>query len=335
MSLRLTYHLSMQTLSSLAPFLQTTLDATDFQDIGEKYTGKVRDVYTQKQNNLRILIATDRQSAFDINWTTIPLKGQVLTQISAWWFEQIGDIMPTHVLDTPDPNVMVVKSLKMVPVEIVVRAYLTGSSKTSAWMNYKDGMRTYCGNVLPDGMVKNQKLAQVIITPTTKSEDDELIDAKAVVERGLATKQQWEEIEQKALKLFARGQKIADEHGLILTDTKYEMGYDEHGTLTIADEVHTPDSSRYWVKETYDERFSRGQEPEYLDKEFFRLWLRSQGFEYGDKSTWPEITDDIRIQLACRYIDLYERITGQTFMIPKDAHVAARIEKNLSKYNIS
>lgn len=316
--------------TSLAPFLSTTLDGTNVEGIGEKYKGKVRDVYSQ--GDVRILIATDRQSAFDINWTTIPLKGQVLTEISAWWFEQIGDIMPTHVIAHPDPNVMVVKSLKMVPVEIVVRAYLTGSAKTSAWMNYKDGMRYYCGNTLPEGMVKNQKLDEVIITPTTKSDDDELIDAKGIVEQGLATEQQWEEIYEKALKLFARGQEIADKHGLILTDTKYEMGYDAEGNLTIADEVHTPDSSRYWVKDTYEERFAAGKEPEYLDKEFFRLWLREQGFEYGDKSTWPEITDDIRLQLASRYIDLYERITGKAFVIPDDADVAARIERNLESY---
>ncbi len=321
-------------MSSLAPFLQTTLDSTDYDNLGKKYAGKVRDVYFQEEQKRRILIATDRQSAFDINWTTIPLKGQVLTQISAWWFTQVEDIMPTQVIATPDPNVMVVKDLQMVPVEIVVRAYLTGSSKTSSWMNYKEGMRNYCGNTLPEGMVKNQKFDDIIVTPTTKSDDDELIDTAGILEQGLATAEQWAEIEEKAFALFRRGQELAANHGLILVDTKYEMGYDEEGNLTIADEVHTPDSSRYWVQETYEQRFAEGQEPESLDKEFFRLWLREQGFEYEDKSTWPEITDEVRCMLGERYIDLYERMTGEKFVLPDDADVHARIAKNMEEYSL-
>lgn len=322
------------TSSPLSPYLSTTLDSTDFSGIGEKYAGKVRDVYFQKDKKRRILIATDRQSAFDINWTTIPLKGQVLTQISAWWFNQIEDIMPTQVIATPDPNVMVVKDLQMVPVEIVVRAYLTGSSKTSSWMNYKDGVRNYCGNTLPDGMVKNQRFDDIILTPTTKSEDDELIDKNGILAQNLATAEQWAEIEEKAFALFRRGQELAEKHGLILVDTKYEMGYDEAGNLTIADEVHTPDSSRYWVKESYQERFDRGEEPESLDKEFFRLWLREQGFEYEDKATWPAITDEVRCMLGERYIDLYERMTGQKFVLPDEVNTAARIEKNMAEYRV-
>ncbi|MBM3231226.1 phosphoribosylaminoimidazolesuccinocarboxamide synthase [Candidatus Peregrinibacteria bacterium] len=318
--------------SSLAPFLTTTLDTTNFRDLGEKYEGKVRDVYIQKQNGKRILIATDRQSAFDINWTTIPLKGQVLTEMSAWWFDKIGDIMPTHVLAHPDPNVMIVKDLAMLKIEVVVRGYLTGSSKTAIWVNYKNGIRDYCGNALPEGMVKNQPLPKVLLTPTTKGVDDELIDPKGIVERGFATQEQWDEIGEKALKLFARGQEIARSRGLILVDTKYEMGYDTEGNLTIADEVHTPDSSRYWIAGTYDERFERGEEPESLDKEFFRLWLRDQGFEYGGKR--PEITDDVRLMLAEKYIDLYERVTGETFTIPSDPNVPKRIENNLKVYRI-
>ncbi|MCA9370731.1 MAG: phosphoribosylaminoimidazolesuccinocarboxamide synthase [Candidatus Peregrinibacteria bacterium] len=318
--------------SPLTPYLSTTLDSTHFEGIGEKYTGKVRDVYFQKEHQRRLLIATDRQSAFDINWTTIPLKGQVLTQISAWWFEQISDIMPTQVIATPDPNVMVVKDLTMVPVEIVVRAYLTGSSKTSSWMNYKNGVRNYCGNTLPEGMVKNQKFDDIILTPTTKSEDDELIDKNGILEQKLATEEQWADIEEKAFALFRRGQELANTHGLILVDTKYEMGYDAEGNLTIADEVHTPDSSRYWIQETYEERFNQGEEPDSLDKEFFRLWLREQGFEYEDKATWPEITDEVRCMLGERYIDLYERMTGQKFILPEQGDTAARIEKNLADY---
>jgi len=315
--------------SRLQPFLDTTLSTTAFTFLGEKYEGKVRDVYMPNEQE-RILIATDRQSAFDISWCTIPLKGQALTQVSAWWFEQIKDIMPTHVISMPDPNVMAVKNLEMLKVEIVVRGYMTGSSKTSAWMNYRDGMRDFCGNRLPEGMVKNQIFDAPIITPTTKSDDDELIDPKGIMERGLATAEQWEEISEKAFALFKRGQEIAAGRGLILVDTKYEMGYDTNGTLTIADEVHTPDSSRYWVAQTYQERFAAGQEPESLDKEFFRLWLREQGFEYGKPK--PDITDDVRIMLAGKYIDLYERMTGGNFEIPTDPDVPGRIEKNLRGY---
>lgn len=316
----------------LEPFLATTLETTDFQGLGTKYGGKVRDVYFQESRKRRILIATDRQSAFDINWTTIPLKGQVLNQMSQWWFDQINDIMATQVIATPDPNVMVVKDLKMVPVEIVVRAYLTGSSKTAVWTNYNEGVRKYCGNTLPEGMVKNQKFDDIILTPTTKGEDDELIDANGIFEQGLSTPEQWAEIEEKAFAIFRRGQKLAAQRGLILVDTKYEMGYDKDGVLTIADEVHTPDSSRYWIQETYQERFEKGLEPESLDKEFFRLWLRNEGFEYGDKSTWPEITDEVRMMLGAKYIELFEKITGGTFEVPEDPDLPSRIQKNLEGY---
>jgi len=320
--------------NSIRPFLATALKGTDFASLGEKNTGKVRDVYVQPEHKRRILIATDRQSAFDINWCTIPLKGQVLNQLSAWWFDRVKDIMPTQVLAVPDPNATVAKEVEILQVEIVVRAYLTGSTKTSSWVNYNNGVRDFCGNALPDGMVKNQPFESPLITPTTKAEDDELIDPKGIIEKGLATSERWEEITEKAFALFRRGQELAAERGLILVDTKYEMGIDEEGNLTIADEVHTPDSSRYWVQESYAERFDRGEEPESLDKEFFRLWMRKQGFEYGDKSTWPEITDDVRVMLAARYIDLYERMTGETFAFPKDADVLKRIEGNLEPFKI-
>ncbi|MDO8469255.1 MAG: phosphoribosylaminoimidazolesuccinocarboxamide synthase [Candidatus Peribacter sp.] len=320
----------MITPAALKPFLPTALEKTDFTGLGEKYAGKVRDVYTQKEKKRAILIATDRQSAFDIQWCSIPLKGQALNQLSAWWFEHVKDVMPNHVIAVPDPNAMVVKDLKMLRVEIVVRGYLTGSTGTSAWVNYNKGVRNFCGNLLPEGMVKNQKFAAPIITPTTKGEEDELIDPKGIVDHGFATKQQWEEIADRAFALFKKGQEIAAKRGLILVDTKYEMGYDEQGTLTIADEVHTPDSSRYWVAATYEERHARKEEPESLDKEFFRLWLRSQGFEYGGKR--PAITDDVRVMLASKYLDLFERMTGEPFVIPADTRVAERIERNLQPY---
>lgn len=317
---------------AIRPFLATTLEATDFKDFGTKYKGKVRDVYSAE--NRSILIATDRQSAFDIAWCAIPLKGQTLNQLSAWWFERIADIMPTHVIAVPDPNVMVVKKLDMLKIEVVVRGYLAGSTGTSAWVNYSKGVRQFCGNALPDGMVKNEKFSGgPILTPTTKGEHDELIDPAGIIEHGLATEKQWEEIHARALALFQRGQELALTRGLILVDTKYEMGYDEHGVLTIADEVHTPDSSRYWIASTYEEHMAVGQEPESLDKEFFRLWLREQGFDYGKPK--PVITDEVRILLAQKYIQLYERITGNAFTLPADANVAARIENNLAAYRVS
>lgn len=322
----------MITTDSIRPFLATTLEQTDFAGLGKKYTGKVRDVYAQPAKKRAILIATDRQSAFDLNWCSIPLKGQVLNQISAWWFDIAKTVMPTHVLSVPDENAMVVKELKIFPVEIVVRAYLTGSTGTSAWVNYAKGVRDFCGNKLPEGMVKNQKFKETIITPTTKGEHDELIDAAGIIARKLATKEQWAAICDRALALFKRGQEVAAERGLILVDTKYEMGLDENGQITIGDEVHTPDSSRYWVASSYASRMAAGQEPESLDKEFFRLWLREQGFDYGKPQ--PSITDEVRLMLAKKYIDLYEKITGSAFILPPDPNVAGRIERNLGEYRI-
>jgi len=315
---------------ALRPFLATTLDHTDFSGLGRKYAGKVRDVYIQPERV--ILIATDRQSAFDISWCTIPLKGQALNQLSAWWFTKVNDIMPTHLIEVPDPNAVVVKPLTMLMVEIVVRGYLTGSTGTSAWVNYEKGIRNFCGNRLQSGMVKNQKFAMPIITPTTKGEHDELIDAEGIIARGLATTEQWKHVTDCAFALFRRGQEIAAARGLILVDTKYEMGFDGDGTLTIADEVHTPDSSRYWVAASYEERMAKGLEPESLDKEFFRLWLKEQGFDYGKPK--PEITSGVRLMLAKKYLDLYEKITGERFQIPKDPDVIGRIERNLAKYRV-
>ena len=316
------------------PFLSTTLDATNLHGVGERYQGKVRDVYTN--GDQITLISTDRQSAFDYDWTTIPLKGQALNQMSAWWFAHIEDIMPTHIVDVPDPNVTVAKKLTMLKVEVVVRAYLTGSTSTSAWVNYQNGVRNFCGNMLPDGMVKNQSFSSVLdtdilFTPSTKPETghDESMSPEQLIALGVTTSEELEEVQEKAFALFRRGQQVAAEHGLILVDTKYEMGYDADGVLTVGDEVHTPDSSRYWIKDSYQDRFNRGEEPESLDKEFFRLWLREQGFEYDDKSTWPTITDEVRVQLSQRYIDLYERMTGQSFEIPEDADVVGRIQNAL------
>jgi phosphoribosylaminoimidazole-succinocarboxamide synthase len=291
--------------------------------------GKVRDMYVL--DDKRILITTDRQSAFDHILGAIPLKGQVLNRIAHYWFKQTEDIMPNAIIALPDPNVTVARELDMLLVEIVVRRYLTGSTDTSIWTNYAKGVRNFCGVDLADGMVKNQKLETAIITPTTKAEDhDESISAAQIVERGLVDADRWAEVEEKALALFARGTELAAERGLILVDTKYEMGIDGDGNLTIADEIHTPDSSRFWVLDSYEDRHKKGEEPESLDKEFLRLWLRDKGIS---DTNIPELDDDIRTQVAERYIDLFERVTGQSFDAEiGDTPVAERIEKNIEQY---
>ena len=316
----------MLTAADFRPFLTNTLDRTNFPELGSRYQGKVRDVYTAGEQV--ILIATDRQSAFDEQWCSIPLKGQALNQMSAWWFEKVKDVMPTHVVAVPDPNVTVAKKLRMLKIEVVVRAYLTGSTSTSVWVNYEKGSRNFCGNVLPDGMKKNQKLPEIIFTPSTKPETghDRSVSPAECLELSLCTPEELERVRESAFALFRRGQEVAAARGLILVDTKYEMGYDAAGTLCVGDEVHTPDSSRYWVAATYAERFAKGQEPESLDKEFFRLWLREQGFEYGKPK--PAVTDDARLMLAQKYISLYEQMTGESFVLAP-GNVLERIRGNL------
>jgi phosphoribosylaminoimidazole-succinocarboxamide synthase len=324
------HHRRMATQDQLRPFLSTTLDSTDFPELGRKYVGKVRDVYTR--GNQVTLISTDRQSAFDKQWCTIPLKGQVLNQISNWWFERVKDVMPTHVLCSPDPSVTVGKLLRMLKVEIVVRAYLTGSTSTSIWVNYERGVRNFCGNALPEGMKKNQQLGDIVFTPSTKPETghDVSMSPQELVKLGVTTHDEITRAKEHAFALFRRGQKVAAERGLILVDTKYEMGYDSEGNLCVGDEVHTPDSSRYWIAATYEDRFRRGEEPESLDKEFFRLWLKSQGYA-GDDGPQPAVTDEARLSLARKYIDLYERVTGETFELPGNADVLGRIRENLAR----
>ncbi|HLC75549.1 MAG TPA: phosphoribosylaminoimidazolesuccinocarboxamide synthase [Candidatus Peribacterales bacterium] len=317
--------------SLIHPFLTNTVEKTDFVGLGKRYQGKVRDVYTE--GDRVILVSTDRQSAFDEDWCTIPLKGQALNQMSAWWFEKVKDVMPTHVVFVPDPNVTVAKRLNMVKVEVVVRAYLTGSTSTSAWVNYEKGVRNFCGNALPDDMKKNQKFSDIIFTPSTKPETGHDVSAspEELIAMGVTTPEEIETLKSCAFSLFRRGQQVALERGLILVDTKYEMGYDSEGVLRVGDEVHTPDSSRYWIAKSYEERFAKGLEPESLDKEFFRLWLRDQGFVDGKPK--PVVTDDARVMLSQRYIDLYERMTGEKFVI-EQGDVIARMEKNLETYRM-
>jgi len=291
--------------------------------------GKVRDIYLLEDK--RILITTDRQSAFDHVLGAIPLKGQVLNKTAKYWFDQTADIVPNQVLDVPDPNVTVARELDMLLVEIVVRRYLTGSTDTSVWTNYNNGVRKFCGVDLPDGMIKNQKFDEPIITPTTKAEDhDESISPEEIVERGLVDADRWAEVEKVALELFARGTELAAQRGLILVDTKYEMGLDPEGNLTVADEIHTPDSSRYWILDSYEDLHARGEEPESLDKEFLRLWLVDKGIS---DDNIPELDDEIRTQVSARYIDLFERVTGEQFETEvDDTPILERIEKNIEPY---
>ncbi len=291
--------------------------------------GKVRDIYLLEDK--RILITTDRQSAFDHVLGAIPLKGQVLNKTAKYWFDKTADIVPNQVLDVPDPNVTVARELDMLPVEIVVRRYLTGSTDTSVWTNYNNGVRKFCGVDLPDGMVKNQKFEEAIITPTTKAEDhDESISPEEIVERGLVDADRWAEVEDVALELFARGTELAAQRGLILVDTKYEMGLDPEGNLTVADEIHTPDSSRYWILDSYEDLHARGEEPESLDKEFLRLWLVDKGIS---DDNIPELDDEIRTQVSARYIDLFERVTGEPFETEvDDTPILERIENNIAPY---
>ncbi|MBL7054355.1 phosphoribosylaminoimidazolesuccinocarboxamide synthase [Candidatus Woesearchaeota archaeon] len=305
-----------------------TLKETNFENLGKKYKGKVRDVYTS--DDKIFLIATDRQSAFDRNLANIPFKGQVLTQTSAFWFEKTKDIIPNHIIDIPDPNVVVCKKLKVFSVEMVIRGYITGVTSTAAWTAYSKGERNFCGNILPEGLKKNQKFEKPIITPTTKSDEhDEKISAEDIVRKGLMTQGQWNYISDKTFKLFQRGTQIAAENGLILVDTKYEFGYDDKGNIFLIDEIHTPDSSRFWIKGSYEEKFSKGEEPEYIDKEFLRLWFTEHCDPYKDE-TLPEAPEELVVELSRRYIRLYEMITSNEFKT-EVGDVSGRIEKNLKE----
>lgn len=302
------------------------LKETDFRSLGIRKKGKVRDVYTQ--GDTIILISTDRHSSFDRIIAHIPFKGQVLTQTSKWWFEQTQDIVPNHVLAIPDPNVVVGKICETIPIEMVVRGYLTGVTDTAIWTRYQKGERNFGGITLPDGMQKNQKLAQPLLTPTTKSDThDRNVTPKDIIEEGLADEKTWEELSVIALRLFLRGQELAMKQGFILVDTKYEFGRDENGTLTLIDEIHTPDSSRWWKAGSYNERMNRGEEPEYFDKEFLRIWFKEHCDPYKDKAL-PEAPKDMVVELANRYIQIYEQITGKQFEIDPRP-IEQRINENL------
>ena len=319
--------------TALAAHLDDVLQDATIPELPNHYRGKVRDNYDLPDGR-RIVIATDRLSAFDRIIAAIPFKGQVLTQIARFWFDATRDICPNHIIEYPDPNVLVGRRLAIMPVEIVVRDYLTGTTGTSIWPMYRAGRREIYGIRLPEGLRENQKLPSTIITPTTKAfdgEHDEPLTPDEITRRGLLTQQQWRTTAELALRLFARGREIAAQRGLILVDTKYEFGFDAAGRIILADEVHTPDSSRYWLAESYEQRFAAGRPPESLDKDFVRRWVSERCDPYRD--TIPAIPRDIILEAARIYIDVYETITGESFVVPQpDIPVLARIRANLARY---
>jgi phosphoribosylaminoimidazole-succinocarboxamide synthase len=307
--------------------LAKTLEKTDFPELGSKYVGKVRDCYSK--NGQRTIVVTDRISAFDVVLGTIPFKGQVLNQIAAYWFESTRQIASNHVISVPDPTVMVAAECQLLPVEFVMRAYLTGVTTTSIWYHYEKGGRLFCGHKLPDGMRKNQKLDKPILTPSTKAPKgghDQSVSRAEILKEGVLSADDFDRAAEMCARIFAFGQSLAAQRGLILVDTKYEIGRRVDGSLCFIDEVHTPDSSRYWYADDYQVRFDRGEEPRGLDKEYLRRILADQGYR-GDGPP-PPLSDEVRCEAARRYIALYELITGKGF-VPDFEEPAGRIRRNL------
>lgn len=311
--------------------MATTLVKTDFQFPGQVsvYHGKVRDVY-DINDDLMVMVATDRISAFDVILPKgIPFKGQVLNQIAATFLDATADIVPNWKLATPDPMVTVGLKCEGFRVEMIIRGYLTGS----AWRDYKDGCRELCGVKLPEGMKENQKFPEPIITPTTKAEagHDENISREEIIKQGIVSKEDYETMERYTRALFARGSEMAAKKGLILVDTKYEFGKRD-GKVYLIDEIHTPDSSRYFYADGYEERFEKGEAQRQLSKEFVRQWLIENGFMGKAGQTVPEMTDEYCQSVSDRYIELYEHITGLKFQKEEHTDIAVRIEKNVTEY---
>ncbi|WP_283177733.1 phosphoribosylaminoimidazolesuccinocarboxamide synthase [Gemmobacter sp. 24YEA27] len=319
--------------------LSRVLSEARIPELPSPYFGKVRDCYdlapdADFPNGRRILISSDRISAFDRILAAIPWKGQVLTQTARWWFDRTADICPNHVVAYPDPNVVIGRHVSILPVEVVVRGYLAGTTSTSVLTQYKSGAREMYGHRLPDGLRDNEALPVAIITPTSKAFDgghDEPLTAAEIVAQGLLTQAQWDEVSDKALRLFAFGQKVAAERGLILVDTKYEFGLDDQGRILLADEIHTPDSSRYWIAEGYQEALTTGARPPSFDKDVIRSWVAARCDPYKDPV--PDIPSEMIAQTAEVYIAAYERITGATFRPDSSGETPlARVRANLAPY---
>lgn len=306
--------------------LDATVQSTSFDFLDHRYGGKVRDTYRHRDQ--LVLVTTDRISAFDhILKQTIPFKGQVLNRLAAWFFEQTADIVRNHVLSVPDPNVTLARRCTALPVEFVVRGYLAGH----AWRVYRDGGRELCGKSLPEGLKQNSRLPQPILTPATKAEEghDEDISRAGILERDILSEALFDELERISLALFQRGTERAAERGLILVDTKYEFGLDDNGQIVLIDEIHTPDSSRYFYQDTYDELLAADEPQRQLSKEFVREWLMDHDFQGLEGQILPDLPDAFRIQVAQRYIELFEQITGMSFAPDTNRDPISRIESNI------
>ncbi|NJR12899.1 phosphoribosylaminoimidazolesuccinocarboxamide synthase [bacterium] len=313
----------MPTPTQIQAALPDVFTQVDLVGYGIRQSGKVREMY--QHNGQRLLITTDRISAFDRVLGAIPYKGQVLNRLSAWWFDQMRDLVPTHKIAVPHPNVLIAHDAQPLPVEVIVRGYITGVTSTSLWTLYEQGLRDAYGVTLPDGLKKNNALPYPVITPTTKATDDghdERLTRDNIITRGLIPILLWERIEATALAIFQRGQALAQQAGLILVDTKYEFGLVE-GQLTLIDEVHTPDSSRYWDAHSYADGTL-----DHYDKEYLRQWYAAQG--YRGEGTPPTMPDDLRVEVASRYLHVYERLTGET--LSTEAVSSASIQKALDAF---
>ncbi len=315
------------------------LKTVSIKKLGKKYSGKVRDFYVGKEK--RAIITTDRLSAFDRVLGCFPFKGQALNQLSEFWFEKTKDVIQNHLISVPDPNVMIVKDCTLIPIEMVVRGYITGVTNTSIWGSYEKGERVIYGIKFPDGLKKNQKLLTPVITPTTKAEEghDERLTEKDILsgkvkfkDGAVVSPALWKQMEKVALGVFEKGSKICSRAGIILVDTKYEFGLDSKGKLILIDEVHTPDSSRFWVKKGYKERFKKGLEPENFDKEFLRIWYAKRGYKGDGKM--PEMPAEFMAKVSKRYITIYEKITGKRFQAFKYP-IEKRIEENLKNIELN
>jgi len=306
------------------------LERAYFTELPGFQGGKVRDSYDLGDGR-RVIIATDRQSAFDHMLSPIPYKGQVLTRLSGFWFRETAAICPNHLIDVPDPNVTIARALKMIPIEVVVRAYLTGTTSTSIWVQYQKGVREFGGVELPGGLVKNSALPRPVITPTSKAplgSHDVPVGERGIVAAGLCTKRQWERIKAASFEIFAHGQKLSAERGILLVDTKYEFGLDREDEVVLADEVHTPDSSRFWLAASYAERIAAGEEPEMLDKEYVRLWINRHCRPYEEPI--PPLPDEVRLELSARYVRVCEAITGEKLAVTNEDPLP-RIRRNLKR----
>ena len=293
--------------------LKYTLEGTNFDDQGELYRGKVRDNYVNEDTIT--MVTTDRISAFDRVLGTVPFKGQALVELADWWFGETADIVANHVMRRPHPNVWTVRRCDPIQVEMVVRGYITGVTSTSAWTAYQKGVRNFCGNELPDGMRKNEKLPEPIITPSTKAvqgEHDESVAPSELYKRGVVDPALFKELSRISMRLYERGVSRAADKGLIFVDTKYEFGISK-GKIMLMDEVNTPDSSRYWMADDYEKRFEKGEEPRKLDKEYVRTWLSEKGFTGDGKP--PKLTDKLRVEAAARYMEVVESFTEEPMQL--------------------